>query len=89
MNSIRCDKILQEFLRINHWIKQWFDIDFSEYTLKQSGYQHLPLDRKINYISKITGFNEISVCEDVTKHYEYWKNNLNMNPDDCCNLTKI
>lgn len=89
LNAIKCDKILVEFLRVNHWIKQWFDIDFSEYTLKQSGYQHLPLDRKTKYISKITGFKEISVCEDVTEHYEYWKNNLNTNPGDCCNLTKI
>lgn len=29
-----------------------------------------------------------SVCEDVDEHYEYWKNNFNNNPDDCCNLRR-
>ena len=42
LNSIKCDKILIEFLRVNSWIKKWFDIDYSEYTVKQSGYNHLP-----------------------------------------------
>lgn len=26
LNNIKCNKILIEFLRVNHWIKQWFDI---------------------------------------------------------------
>lgn len=86
LNSIQCDKILVEFLRVNHWIKQWFDINYDEYTLKQSGYQHLPLVKKLQYISNITGFKEMSVCEDVTEHYEYWSKHFNVNPDDCCNL---
>lgn len=86
LNSIQCDKILVEFLRVNHWIKQWFDINYDEYTLKQSGYQHLPLVKKLQYISNITGFKEMSVCEDVTEHYEYWSKYFNVNPDDCCNL---
>lgn len=38
LNNVKCDKILIEFLRVNSWIKKWFDIDFSDYTLKQSGY---------------------------------------------------
>lgn len=86
LNNIKCDKILVEFLRVNHWIKQWFDIDYSEYTLSHKGYQHLPLDKKLVYISKITGFKEISVCEDVDEHYLYWKYHFNHNKDDCCNL---
>ena len=81
------EKIIVEFLRVNHWIKQWFDIDYSEYTLRQSGYQHLPLEKTIEYLSMIKGFSQVSVCEDVTEHYEYWKTNVNANPDDCCNLS--
>lgn len=86
INNVKCDKILVEFLRVNHWIKQWFNIDYSDYTLKSGGYQHLPLDKKIEYLGNIKGFKELSVCEDVTEHYEYWKNNVNYNKDDCCNL---
>lgn len=86
INSIKCDKILVEFLRVNSWIKKWFDIDYSEYTVKQSGYQHLPLEKKVEYLKLVTGFKEVSVCEDVTEHFEYWKDNVNANKEDCCNL---
>lgn len=86
INKVNCDKILVEFLRVNGWIKKWFDIDYTPYTLKEGGYRHLPLDKKIELISKINGFKEISVCEDVNDHYEYWKDNLNNNKEDCCNL---
>lgn len=86
LNNVKCDKILIEFLRVNHWIKKWFDIDYSEYTVKQSGYHHLPLEKKLKYLEKITGFKEMSVCEDEDTAYEYFKNNFNHNPDDCCNL---
>ena len=36
------------------------------------------------------GKNSSSVdgCEDVTEHYEYWKQHINPNPLDCCNLRK-
>ena len=86
LNSVKCDKILIEFLRVNHWIKQWFDIDYSNYTVKHAGYEHLPLETKKEYIKKITGFKQISVCEDVDEHFEYWKYNINHNKKDCCNL---
>ena len=88
LNNVKCDKILVEFLRVNTWIKKWFDVDYSEYTVKQSGYQHLPLEKKKEYISKITGFKEMTVCEDESEAYEYWQKNFNHNPDDCCNLRK-
>lgn len=88
LNNVKCDKILIEFLRVNTWIKKWFDIDYSDYTVKHGGYQHLPLERKKEYISRITGFKEMSVCEDETEAYEYWKKNFNHNPNDCCNLRK-
>ena len=87
LNSIHCDRILVEFLRVNTFIKRWFkEIDFSNYTLKQSNYCHLPLDEKIKQIRKIKNFKELTVCEDVTEHYNYWKEHINPNKDDCCNL---
>ena len=88
LNSIRCNKIIVEFLRVNHWIKTWLPLDYSEYTVKQSGYQHLPLEKKIEYLSKVTGFDEVSVCEDVDDHYTYWREAVNFNKEDCCNLRK-
>ena len=86
LNKVKCDKILVEFLRVNTWIKRWFDIDYSEYTIKQGGYMHLPLEKKKEYIKGITGFKEVTVCEDESEAYQYWKYNFNPNPDDCCNL---
>ena len=88
LNGLGIDKILVEFLRVNTWIKKWFDIDYSEYTVKQGGYLHLPLEKKKQYISLITGFKEMTVCEDEDEAYEYWKNNFNHDPEDCCNLRK-
>jgi len=83
---VKCDKILVEFLRVNTWIKKWFDLDYSEYTVKQSGYLHLPLEKKKEYISRIIGFKEMTVCDDETEAYKYWQKHFNYNPDDCCNL---
>lgn len=88
LNAINCDKIIVEFLRVNHWIRKWLPLDFSEYTVKQSGYNHLPLEKKIEYLSMVTGFDEVSVCDDVTEHYEYWRDHVNHNREDCCNLRK-
>lgn len=86
--QIRCDKLIVEFLRVNTWIRKWFDIDFTPYTVKHGGYNHLPLEMKKELISKISGFKEISVCEDEDTAYVYWNNHFNPNPDDCCNLRK-
>lgn len=88
LNSIRCNKIIVEFLRVNHWIKKWLPLDYSDYTLKQSGYEHLPLEKKIGYLSKITGFDEVSVCDDTDEGYFYFRECVNWNKDDCCNLRK-
>lgn len=85
-NSLGIDKVLVEFLRVNTWIKKWFDIDYSYYTIKQGGYLHMPLKKKIELLNNLTGFKEITVCEDEDGAYKYWKNNVNHNPDDCCNL---
>lgn len=86
-NRIKCDKVLVEFLRVNTWIRRWFDIDYSDYTLRQSNYHHLPLDKKIEYISKLD-FKEISVCEDEDTAYNYWRDYFNPDPDDCCNIRR-
>lgn len=86
INDIKCDKILIEFLKVNTWVRKWFDIDYSEYTLNYGGYSHLELDRKIELVKLITGFKEVSVGEYVADHYEYFRDNVNYNRDDCCNL---
>ena len=93
VNSIDCDKILVEFLRVNSWIEKWLAIselpvDLRPYTLFNAGYKHLPLSRKQALIDQIRGasWKEVSVCEDVPEHWTWWKDHLNANPDDCCNL---
>lgn len=85
LNKIKCDKVLIEFLRVNTWIKRWFDIDFSQYTLKSGGYQHLPLETKLRLLERIK-FPQMSICEDVPEHYDYFVKNFNINKEDCCNL---
>lgn len=85
LNNLGIKKAQVEFLRVNHWIKKWFDIDYSKFTIKQSGYEHLPLEEKKRIISKIH-IPSISVCEDETEAYNYWKSNYNPNKEDCCNL---
>lgn len=87
LNSVKCDKILVEFLRTNQFIKKWFDIDYSQYTLWQDGFNHLPLEKKLEMLKNITGFKEVTVCEDYSEHYDYWKEHFNPNPNDCCNLS--
>ena len=88
--NVKCDKLLVEFLRINSWIEKWFGkyINTSLYSVRQNNYNHLPLEYKKELINKIYGFKEITVCEDETEAYNYWKNNFNPDPDDCCNLRK-
>ena len=88
LNSIRCDKILVEFLRCNAFIRQTFPVDYSAYTVRSGNYRHLPLERKKEFLSRITGFKEVTVCEDEPEAYEYWKHHFNPDPDDCCNLRK-
>lgn len=86
LNAVKCDKIQVEFLRVNTWIKKWFDIDYTPYVVKQSGYLHRTLEDKKGLLKGITGFKYVSVCEDETQAYEYWRDHFNPNPDDCCNL---
>ena len=88
LNSLGIEKAVIEFLRVNHWIKKWFNIDYSKHTLKQSGYEHLPLEEKLRIIDKIK-IPSKTVCEDVDEHYNYWVNNFNTNKNDCCNLRGV
>lgn len=85
LNGLGINKAIVEFLRVNHWVKKWFDIDYSKYVLKEGGYLHMPLENKLEILSNIN-IPSISVCEDYSEHYEYWKNNYNPNKYDCCNL---
>lgn len=87
LNSLNINKCIVEFLRINGWIKGWFpsESDYEKYTLFRGNYRHLPLEEKIRIIDKIKLPN-ISVCEKVPEHYDYWQKNFNPNPADCCNL---
>ena len=87
LNSLGINKAIVEFLRVNSWIKKWFNIDYSKHTLKEGGYNHLPLEEKLRILEKIKIPN-ISVCEDVQEHYDYWKEHFNPNKNDCCNLDK-
>ena len=87
LNSLGINKAIVEFLRANHWIKKWFKLDYSIYALSNDGYEHLPLYQKQKIIKKIK-IPSISVCEDVKWHYNYWKNEYNPNPEDCCNLRR-
>ena len=86
VNEIKCNKALVEFLRTNAYIKTKFNIDYSDYTHKESGYLHLPLSKKIELLRNINGFRDISVCEDCSEAYEFWKMHVNPNANDCCNL---
>lgn len=87
LNSLGINKAIVEFLRINHWIIKWFNVDQDAYSVKEGGYRHLPLKDKIDVLNKIK-IPSISVCEDVGGHYEYWNRQYNPNPNDCCNLRK-
>lgn len=87
LNEIKCDKILIEFLKVNHWVKKWFNIDYSKYTLKYGGYSHLQLEDKINYVNKINGFEQKTVGEYVADHHKYFSEKVNYNKSDCCNLS--
>ena len=89
INAVEVDKILVEFLRVNGNIKKCFDIDYSPYSVSYGNYFHLPLERKLEALKMVDrNRHSLSVCEDHDEHYEYWKNNLNANSEDCCNLRK-
>lgn len=87
INNINVDKCLVEFLRVKPSMVQPIKdyINFKEYTHKEGGYRHLPLNRKLDVLNNLR-FKEITVCDDVQEHYDYFQKNTNYNPNDCCNL---
>ena len=87
LNAVKVGKCLVEFLRVNHWVEKWTGSRWPEHTVKSGGYRHLPLSDKISLLEDF-GFAEMTVCEDVPEHYDYFKSQYNYNPDDCCNLRR-
>ena len=87
LNNINCDKILVEFLRVNSKIHKALKglVNIDEYTVKENNYRHLPLNRKLELLKRIC-YPQVTVCEDVTSHYNYFRENVNYNTEDCCNL---
>ena len=88
LNDIKVNKCLVEFLRLksvgkNNPLNQIMNLQ--DYTYREGGYYHLPLKIKVKVLQKLN-YNEMSVCEDVEAHYNYFSRNYNQNPNDCCNL---
>ncbi len=71
------------------YIKRNFDIDYSEYTHKYGGHLNLELNKKIELVNKISDKFQKSVGEYVKEHHKYFKQNVNYNQNDCCNLSII
>lgn len=90
LNSIKCDKVLVEFLRVNHWIKKWLDgkCDLSIYTKNFHGYDHLPFEIKKELVDRMGRNHTITVCDFEPEHLDYWKKEFNPNKEDCCNLRR-
>ena len=76
-----------EFLKVNYNVKKWFNINYDDYSLKFGGFEHLELENKIDMVNKITGFDQVTIGEYVKDHYEYFRDNVNFNKEDCCNLS--
>lgn len=85
LNGLGINKAVIEFLRVNTWVRKWLPKDYSKYTVKSGGYMHLPLEEKIRLLEQIK-IPSVTVCEDVPEHYAYWRDNINPNKEDCCNL---
>lgn len=84
-------RIVVEFLRVNHWIEKWIGdlVDLTPYTMKHGGYRHLSLETKvesINHLRTALPGCSFTVCEDVPEHWAYWREHVNPNPEDCCDL---
>lgn len=84
------DKIVVEFLRINPFIRKAMPyLDVSDWTEAIGGYHHLPLEKKISLIRPLLQSGKrVTVCEDVPSHYEYWREHVNPNREDCCDLER-
>ena len=87
INDICVDKCLIEFLRMKPSLKNELKdfVTFNKYTISEGGYRHLRLSEKLNILKKLK-FKELTVCDNVKKHYDYFKKYFNYNENDCCNL---
>ena len=90
INTINVKKCLVEFLRYKPNMADQLGkfIDQEKFTVKENGYRHLSLDQKLDIIAKLN-FSEISLCDSVKEHYLFFQQNINANPNDCCNLDFI
>lgn len=90
LSQLGIDKILVEFLRVNHWIREWLSgkCDLSEYTRTFHGYDHLPFEKKKEYVDRIAGSSIVTVCDFEPEYIDFWKKEYNPNPNDCCNLRR-
>ena len=88
LNNIKCDKILVEFLRVNPTILKRFPVSKVDFPIHEAGYFHMPLEKKLEVLSKISSFKKVTVCDDNSEHYAYFRDHFNPNPNDCCNLRK-
>ena len=90
LNEIKCDKVLVEFLRVNHWITKWLTgkCDLSKYTKQFHGYSHLPFETKKALIEQMGHVHTITVCDFEPEYIDYWKKEFNPNKEDCCNLRR-
>lgn len=90
LNKIKCDKMLVEFLRVNHWTRQWLGtgVDLSKYTRNFHGYSHLPFKEKKRLVEQLGEVHTVTVCDFEPEYLDYWKKDFNPNKDDCCNLRR-
>lgn len=87
VNKIKCNKLLIEFLRVNHWVEKWFGniINIKDYSKNYHGYNHLPFEKKKDLVKDFK-IKEVQVCDFEEKYLDYWKKEFNYNKEDCCNL---
>jgi hypothetical protein len=88
LNKVKCDKLLIEFLRVNTTIARRFQVKMDDFPVSDATYSHMSLEHKLDVLSNIKGFKEVTVCDDCTEHYNYFRDHFNPNPLDCCNLRK-
>lgn len=91
LDAYGVERVVVEFLRVNHWIRKWLagTVDLSAWTLKSGAYFHLPLEKKIEamkWLQDRLPAVEFTVGDALVEHWDYWRDNVNPNAADCCNL---
>lgn len=89
INSASTDKVVVEFLRTNSRMERGMPwLDPSPYVIKAGGYRSMTLQDKLKALEPYAG-KRVTVCEDVPEHYEYFREHVNPNKDDCCDLKTV